>query len=107
MHSIECAWCCLHCLPSQGPYRCVVLAMEHKLGYLYVIKTFMMHVFAVYLLLNHMHAAQVSPFSNACMQSAETHTNRMHLIAAATVRATYNVDWFQGAAETRIRHAAA
>jgi hypothetical protein len=41
------------------------------------------------------------------MQSAETHTNRMHLIAAATVRATYNVDWFQGAAETRIRHAAA
>ncbi len=70
--------------------------MEHKLGYLYVIKTFMMHVFAVYLLLNHMHAAQVSPFSNACMQSAETHSNRMHLIAAATVRATYEAQQKRG-----------
>ncbi|KAL0048496.1 hypothetical protein WJX82_004557 [Trebouxia sp. C0006] len=27
--SIECAWCCLHCLPSQGPYSCVVLAWKH------------------------------------------------------------------------------
>ncbi len=66
IHSIECAWCCLHCLPSQGFYGCVVLAWT-RISW----PTCMSWcTVALCLLLNHVHAAQVShPFPmHACNQ---------------------------------------
>jgi len=108
IHSIECAWCCLHCPTSQGPYSHVVLAWEHHLGYLYIITTFLMHNCSVCLLLIHMHAAQVTYHfpMHACNQQNCILTGCIWL-QQPPVRVTSSVNPFQGATETGVRYAAA